>query len=171
MHRPGSTLLNGFRRKRLSFRFSGGNRATALRLESPIPRDYSLLLLRIAAFLVDALAAAVVLIPPASLASYGILWARHSMRPVSWIWWSALLLFLLFLLFRDALGGRSFGKRLMALEIRTASGARVGAFRSAARNVPLIVPGWNLLELVMLLFAANGRRSGDRITGTVVGEE
>lgn len=138
--------------------------------EAAIPREYSLLLLRIAAFLVDALAAAIVLIPPASLASYGILWARQSMRPVSWIWWSALLLFLLFILFRDA-RGRSMGKRLMALEIRTASGSRAWWLRSAVRNAPLVIPGWNLIELVMLLFTANGRRSGDRIARTTVGEE
>lgn len=93
------------------------------------------------------------------------------MRPVSWIWWGALLLFLLFLVFRDAVGGRSIGKRLMALEIRTSSGARAGPFRSAVRNVPLVIPGWNLVEVLMLLVAANGRRSGDRIAGTTVGEE
>ena len=93
------------------------------------------------------------------------------MRPISWIWWAALLLFLLFIVFRDAIGGRSMGKRLMALEIRTSSGARVGLLRSAARNLPLVIPGWNLIDVMMLLFAATGRRSGDRIAGTVVVEE
>ncbi len=111
------------------------------------------------------------LIPPASLASYSILWFGGSMRPVSWIWWGALLLFLLFLLFRDAVGGRSMGKRFMAVEIRTRSGAPVGWLRSAARNLPLVVPGWNLVEVFMTFFAREGRRSGDRIAKTTVVEE
>ena len=92
------------------------------------------------------------------------------MRPVSWIWWAALLLFLLFILFRDA-RGRSMGKRVMALEIRSRSGARAGWIRSWSRNLPLVVPGWNLVEIVMVLFAAGGRRTGDRIAGTMVVEE
>ncbi|HSN69651.1 MAG TPA: RDD family protein [Thermoanaerobaculia bacterium] len=174
-------LLNGSLPKRLSFSHPGPSQralaAPAVRgprgtqpQEPAIPRETSLLLLRIAAFLIDAITAAVLLIPPASVVSYSLLWFGLSMRPVSWIWWAALFVFLLFILFRDA-RGRSMGKRVMAVEIRSPTGTRLGWFRSAARNLPLVVPGWNLVEVVMIFAAAGGRRSGDRIAGTTVVEE
>lgn len=93
------------------------------------------------------------------------------MRPVSWIWWGALFVFLLFLLVRDGFGGRSMGKRVMAVAIRRSDGGRVTLLRSAARNLPLVVPGWNLAEVAMILFARDGRRSGDRMAKTRVVEE
>jgi uncharacterized RDD family membrane protein YckC len=140
------------------------------RQEPPISRDSSLLLLRIAAFLIDAVSAAVILIPPAALASYAVLWLGLSMRPISWIWWAALLLFLLFILFRDA-RGRSMGKRVMAVRIDTAAGRPVGWLKSALRNLPLVVPVWNLLEVGMVVFASGGRRSGDMLARTTISEE
>lgn len=112
-----------------------------------------------------------VLVLPASVASYALLWLGGSMRPVSAIWWSALLVFILFILFRDGFGGRSVGKRVMAVEIRTPAGRGVSLFRSAARNLPLVVPLWNLVEVAMVFFAADGRRTGDRIAKTTIIEE
>lgn len=147
---------------------------TALKAPSrraAIARDSSVLLLRVAAFLIDALSAAVVLILPASAASYLLLWLGGSMRPVSWIWWAALLLFMLIILFRDGFGGRSMGKRIMAVAILAPEGRRMTPLRSAARNLPLIVPLWNLVEVAMVLFATDGRRTGDRMARTTVVEE
>ncbi len=163
--------LNGSRGKRLSFRRRGGNPTEGALRRGPIARESSVLLLRVAAFLIDALSSAVVLILPASLASYALLWFGGSMRPVSAIWWAALLLFILFILFRDGFGGRSMGKRVMAIAILTPDGRPVTLFRSAARNLPLIVPLWNLVEVAMVFFAAEGRRSGDRIAKTRIVEE
>jgi uncharacterized RDD family membrane protein YckC len=93
------------------------------------------------------------------------------MRPVSWIWWGALLIFLLFLLLRDGFRGRSMGKRVMAVDLQTRTGERVGILRSVVRNLPLVIPIWNLVEVVMIFFARQGRRTGDRMAGTMVVDE
>ncbi len=151
--------------------FEEGSRPTALPQEPAISRESSTLLLRIAAFLIDALSASLLLVLPASLASYALLWFGGSMRPVSAIWWSALLLLFLFILFRDGFGGRSIGKRLMAVAIRTNTGAPVGLTRSLVRNLPLVIPLWNLVEVVMIFAAADGRRTGDRMAKTTIVEE
>jgi len=54
-------------------------------------------LLRIAAFLVDALLTAIILILPASLVSYGMTWAG-SPRGIQLVWWAALAVLVLFML-------------------------------------------------------------------------
>jgi uncharacterized RDD family membrane protein YckC len=113
----------------------------------------------------------VVLILPASVASYTLLWFGGSMRPVSAIWWAALLIFMVFLLVRDGFGGRSPGKRSMAVAIRTPEGRPMTVLRSAARNLPLVVPLWNLVEAAMVFFTADGRRTGDRMAKTTITEE
>ena len=125
-------------------------------------------LLRIAAFLVDALTMAVILILPASAVSYGLTWTS-SPRGIQFVWWIALAILLTGLLFRDGFGGRSFGKHLLGLRLVTPRGEGCGYFRSFARNLPLIVPGWNLIEMVMVI--AGKARTGDRLARTTVTEE
>jgi uncharacterized RDD family membrane protein YckC len=125
-------------------------------------------LLRIAAFLVDALAVSLILILPASAVSYGMTWSGYP-RGIQIVWWSTLGVFTLFMLLRDGYRGRSFGKHLLGLRLVTPLGEGCSFPRSILRNFPLIVPGWNLLEALLVLL---GRaRTGDRLARTSVTEE
>ena len=125
-------------------------------------------LLRIAAFLVDALSVAIVLVLPASAVSYGLTWAG-SPRGIQMVWWSALAVLVLAMLFRDGFRGRSIGKQLLGLRLVTPRGDGCGWGRSFVRNVPLIVPVWNLVEVALVLMGKP--RTGDSIAKTVVTEE
>jgi uncharacterized RDD family membrane protein YckC len=126
-------------------------------------------LLRVAAFLVDTLTMAVLLILPASLVSYALAWIGGSVKGIQIVWWVALAILILSVLIRDGIGGRSVGKQLLGLKLTTRKGGRCGYFRSVVRNIPLIVPLWNLLEVGFVL--AGRPRTGDRIARTVVMEE
>lgn len=125
-------------------------------------------LLRIAAFLVDALSISIILVLPASAVSYGMTWTS-SPKGIQLVWWAALAVLMIAMLLRDGFRGRSVGKHLLGLRLVTPRGDGCGYGRSVIRNVPLIVPGWNLIELVLVL--AGKRRTGDRIARTSVTEE
>lgn len=125
-------------------------------------------LLRVAAFLVDALSIAILLIVPASLVSYGMTWTGNP-RGIQMVWWVALGILMLAMLFRDGYKGRSIGKQLLGLRLVTPNGDGCGYFRSFVRNVPLVIPAWNLLEVIMVL--SGKARTGDRIARTMVAEE
>lgn len=125
-------------------------------------------LLRIAAFLVDALAACLVLVLPGSAVSYAMTWTGYP-RGIQMVWWTALGILTLFMLLRDGIGGRSFGKQLLGLRLLTPRGEGCSWPRSIARNLPLIVPGWNLLEVILVV--AGRHRTGDRLARTTVTEE
>ena len=47
----------------------------------------------------------------------------------------------------------------------------MAASASVVRNLPLLVPGWNLLELLAVMRRPDGRRLGDRLAGTTLLEE
>jgi uncharacterized RDD family membrane protein YckC len=126
-------------------------------------------LLRIAAFLVDAVTMAIVLILPTSLISYALAWIGGSVKGIQIVWWVALAILITAILFRDGIRGRSVGKQLLGLRLITPRGERCGYFRSLVRNFPLIVPGWNMLEVAFVL--AGRPRTGDRIARTTVSEE
>lgn|SRR5690349_10785133 len=127
-------------------------------------------LLRIAAFLVDALSIAVILIAPASLASYVLAWVGSgSIKAIQIVWWAALAILMVGLLVRDGYHGRSPGKRLLGLRLVTPRGEGCGYPRSIIRNLPLLIPVWNLLEAILVV--AGKRRTGDRIAKTTVSEE
>lgn len=126
-------------------------------------------LLRVAAFLVDALTISIILILPASLVSYAMAWIGGSVKGIQLVWWIALGIIVVALLLRDGFRGRSVGKQMLGLRMITPRGDRCGYIRSIIRNVPLIVPGWNVIEVALVL--AGRRRTGDRIARTTVGEE
>ena len=126
-------------------------------------------LLRIAAFLVDALTISIVLLLPASLVSYAMAWIGGSVKGIQMVWWVALGVLVIAILLRDGFRGRSVGKHLLGLRMITPRGERCGYVRSFIRNVPLIVPVWNLLEVALVL--AGKPRTGDRIARTTVAEE
>ena len=125
-------------------------------------------LLRIAAFLVDALTISIILILPASIVSYGMTWAT-SPKGIQMVWWAALAVLMVAMLFRDGFRGRSIGKQLLGLRLVTPRGEGCGYGRSLVRNLPLIIPPWNLLEVILVL--AGKARTGDRIAKTSVTEE
>ena len=126
-------------------------------------------LLRIAAFLVDALTLSIVLVLPASIVSYSLAWIGGSVKAISIVWFVALGILVIGLLIRDGVRGRSLGKQMLGLRLMTPAGEGCGYFRSIARNIPLIVPVWNLVEVVLVV--AGKSRTGDRIARTIVMEE
>lgn len=126
-------------------------------------------LLRIAAFLVDALTLSVLLILPASLVSYSLAYVGGAIKAIQIVWFVALLIVMIGMLVRDGYRGRSLGKRILGLRLVTPRGDGCGYGRSIVRNTPLIIPGWNLIELVMVM--AGKARTGDRIARTSVTEE
>jgi uncharacterized RDD family membrane protein YckC len=126
-------------------------------------------LLRIAAFLVDAVSMAVILIIPASVVSYALAWIGGSVKGIQIVWWVALAILIVFVLIRDGFRGRSLGKQLLGLRLITRTGTPCSYLRSLIRNVPLIVPVWNVVEVAFVL--AGKSRTGDRIAGTSVAEE
>jgi uncharacterized RDD family membrane protein YckC len=126
-------------------------------------------LLRIAAFLVDGLTIALLLIVPASIVSYILAWVGGTVKAISIVWFVALVILVLALLLRDGFRGRSVGKQMLGLRLMTPRGEGCGWLRSMVRNLPLIVPLWNLVEVVLVI---SGRpRTGDRIAKTTVTEE
>jgi len=126
-------------------------------------------LLRVAAFLVDALTMAVALILPASIISYTLAWVGGAVQAILIVWITALALLLVGLLFRDGYRGRSLGKQMLGLRLLTPRGEGCGYGRSVVRNLPLIIPVWNLLEAGLVM--AGRSRTGDRIARTTVAEE
>ncbi|HKR66029.1 MAG TPA: RDD family protein [Thermoanaerobaculia bacterium] len=125
-------------------------------------------LLRIAAFLVDALSIAILLILPASIISYAMTWTTTP-KGIQLVWWAALGILMLAMLLRDGFRGRSMGKQLLGLRLLTPRGEGCGYGRSLVRNLPLIIPLWNLVEIVLVV--AGTPRTGDRIANTTVTEE
>lgn len=77
--------------------------------------------------------------------------------------------FLMLFLGRDTFGG-SPGKRLLGLRIIRVDGAPVSLATSLVRNLPLLVPLWNLVEAASVLRRRDGRRPGDRAARTAVVE-
>ena len=125
-------------------------------------------LLRIAAFLVDALSIAILLILPASAVSYAMTWTTTP-RGIQLVWWVALAILMLAMLLRDGFRRRSIGKQLLGLRLLTPKGEGCGYTRSFLRNLPLVVPGWNVIEVFLVL--AGRSRTGDRMARTMVTEE
>lgn len=125
-------------------------------------------LLRIAAFLVDALSISIILILPASLVSYAMTWTANP-RGIQLVWWVALGILMIAILLRDGFRGRSLGKQVLGLRLVTPRGEGCGYGRSILRNLPLLIPGLNVLEVLLVLFGT--ARTGDRIARTTVTEE
>ncbi|MDX1583841.1 MAG: RDD family protein [Thermoanaerobaculia bacterium] len=129
------------------------------------------LLLRIGAFLIDGLLIALLLILPASLLSWSVIRSGGAMNWIARIWNVTFSLFMIGILLRDGWKGRSIGKLIMGLELRHVSGQPPGYLASMLRNLVLLVPVLNLIEIGFLFFSRGARRLGDRIAGTVVVEE
>jgi len=127
--------------------------------------------LRIAAFLLDGLMTVVVVLLVGSIASllmHRILPTR--IGPINTIWGLVVLLGLAYFMGRDGFGGRSPGKHLMGLRVARADGRPCTLPASLRRNLSLLVPGLNLLELWIFLRRPHEARMGDRFARTRVEE-
>lgn len=80
---------------------------------------------------------------------------------------AAQLFFAVGFLVKDA-GGASPGKRVVGLRVVGPDGEEPGLWSSAVRNLPLLVPGWNLFEAWSVFRRPERPRSGDRAAGTVL---
>jgi hypothetical protein len=116
---------------------------------------------RILACLLDmALAAGATNIP--ALAVTVLAWRLlPAVRPaLPWVWAAAAAAAVLGFLLRDSSGGRA--RRLLALEVLREDGAPPGPWRSIVRNLPLLVPLWNIREALPLLRDGEAVRPADR---------
>jgi hypothetical protein len=98
----------------------------------------------------------------AGLALTGILWRYFpaGQPAIPWIWAALAAAATLAFLLRDARGGRA--RRWLALEVRGADGRHPGAWGSIRRNLPLLVPLWNLYDAWPLLADGEAPRRSDR---------
>ena len=120
---------------------------------------------RILAFFLDCLVCAV----PADLAGLAATWAIWRLVPgwravLPWIWVLLALAAAAAFLLRDASGGRA--RRWLALEARGPDGRAPGARASILRNLPLIVPFWNVVDAWPVLREGTADRRIDRVTKT-----
>jgi uncharacterized RDD family membrane protein YckC len=123
-------------------------------------------LLRIAAFLVDALSISILLILPASVISYSMAWFGGSVKAIALVWFVTLGVLVLAMLLRDGYRGRSLGKRLLGLRLVTPRGEGCGWGRSIVRNALLV-----LFPIEVFLVLRGKPRLGDRLARTFVTEE
>lgn len=123
-------------------------------------------LLRVAAFLVDGLCIAILLILPASVISYGLAWVGGAIKAIQIVWFVAIGILAVGMLIRDGYKGRSLGKQMLGLRIVTPAGEGCGWWRSVARNFWLL-----LFPVEVLLVLRGGARLGDRVARTTVTQE
>ena len=92
------------------------------------------------------------------------LWAAApgGRRAIPAVWAAAGLAAAAAFLLRDARGGRA--RRWLGLEAVGPDGAIPGRAASVRRNLPLLVPGWNLVEAWPVLRQGDAIRPADRRT-------
>jgi hypothetical protein len=81
---------------------------------------------------------------------------------------AAFCLELLLFLARDTTGGLS--RKWMGMKIQDSRGRNPGFLRSICRNLPLLVPGWNLYEAWRVFRNGSSPRSLDRPLGLAARE-
>lgn len=109
----------------------------------------------------DAVLIALAVDLPASALLFGFFLLRDA--PLSGTGFAAFVLFVVLFLCRDATGG--FSRKWLGFRIEDRRGNPPGLWRSALRNLPLIVPGWNLYEGVRVLRRGGEPRGIDRLLG------
>jgi RDD family protein len=95
-------------------------------------------------------------------------WAPAWRGAVPWVWAAVAAGTITAFLLRDASGGRA--RRWLALEVIGPEGRSPGVRGSIRRNLPLIVPVWNLFEAWPVLRDGLAQRPADRRGGTRVVE-
>jgi membrane associated rhomboid family serine protease len=116
------------------------------------------------AFFLDVLVVAAIA-DLAGLVATWILWRYlPAGRPaVAWIWRLLGAAAVLGFLLRDTRGG--LGRRWLALEARRPDGRPPGALGSVARNLPLLIPFWNLYDAWPVFRRGEAPRRADRRSG------
>lgn len=123
-------------------------------------------LLRVAAFLVDALTLSILLVLPSSIISYSMAWFGGSDKAISLVWFITLGVLVISMLLRDGFRGRSIGKQMLGLRLVTPRGDGCGWLRSIVRNALLV-----LFPIEVFLVLRGRARLGDRVAHTTVTEE
>ena len=119
---------------------------------------------RILAALLDALVSLVVVDAAALAITAAVwLWLPGARGFTAWIWAAAALGAIAAFLLRDASGGRA--RRWLALEAVGPEGRPPGVRGSIRRNLPLVVPVWNLWDAWPLLADGAAQRRTDRASG------
>ena len=100
------------------------------------------------------------------LAASGAIWRLlPGLRTViPWLWGTLAAGATAAFLLRDSRGGRA--RRWLAQAVLLADGSPPGAWRSVRRNVPLLVPIWNLIDAWPVLRDGGAPRRCDRAIGT-----
>jgi len=98
-----------------------------------------------------------------------VLFAAEPPAGLPWVFRAAQLVFVVLFLLRDSRGA-SPGKHLLGLWVARRDGRRAGPLDSVLRNLPLLVPGLNLVEAAAVSQRPDSRRLGDRLAGTIVRE-
>jgi len=106
---------------------------------------------------------------PADLAGLAASWAVWRFVPgwraaLPWMWAVLAAAAAMAFLLRDARGGRA--RRWLALEARKADGTPPGAWGSLRRNLPLLVPVWNIVDAWPVLREGSAPRRCDRTSRT-----
>ena len=83
---------------------------------------------------------------------------------IPWIWAGLAAGATIAFLLRDARGGRA--RRWLALEVRREDGRPPGAWGSLRRNLPLLIPLWNLYDAWPVLSDPAAPRRSDRRSGS-----
>ncbi|MBL8112479.1 MAG: RDD family protein [Acidobacteria bacterium] len=111
---------------------------------------------------------------PLLLSAFGVFLAllvsRAPSQGLDAVFHAAQVAFVIAFLVRDH-GGASPGKRLLGLRVVTRDRRPPGLRASVLRNLPLVVPLWNLAEVWAVLRHPDMLRNGDRIAGTHLIEE
>src|SRR5258708_29455590 len=84
-------------------------------------------LLRIAAFLVDALGLALILMLPASLVSYALAWIGGCVKAISIVWAFAVSVLVIGMIIRDGFRGPPLRQQLLRPRLPTPPGEGVGS--------------------------------------------
>jgi hypothetical protein len=119
---------------------------------------------RVLAFWLDLLIPAAIADGVGLLTTAALWYLRPESRALAaWIWASLAAAALMAFLLRDSRGGRA--RRWLALEARDENGGQPGPWASIRRNLPLLIPGWNLLEAWPVLRDGRAARRSDRRRG------
>jgi hypothetical protein len=104
----------------------------------------------------------------ADVAGLALTWMLWKLLPgwraaVPYVWTAVGVAALLAFLLRDSSGGRA--RRWLALEAVDGEGRPPGIWGSVRRNLPLLIPVWNLVEVWPILRHGEAGRPADRRRG------
>ncbi len=120
---------------------------------------------RILAFLLDVLLCAAVADAAGLLATGAIwFWTPGWRAAIPWLWAGAAAFAVAGFLLRDVSGGRA--RQWLALRAIDREGRPPGVGGSIRRNLPLLIPIWNLVEAWPVLRRGEAERPADRRSGT-----